>query len=119
MTAFDRVKSLCDAKGINLREMEKEIGMGENASYKWKKFSPSADNLKKLSDYFGVSPAYILYGHSDGVTDVKETLEGIILSLKVSNDLKFDGGELDAVAKQLLINGLENILDVTNKYLIK
>lgn len=119
MTAFDRVKKLCDAKGISLREFEDEIDIGENASYKWKKFSPSAAALQKIIDYFGVSPSYILYGHSDNVTDVKKTLDGIILSLKVSNDLKFNGEELDAVAKQLLINGLENILDVTNKYLIK
>lgn len=119
MDTYDRVKELCKSKGITVRTLENDMGIARGNACKWRTFTPSTSVLAKLSDYFGVSPSYILYGHSDGVTDVKETLDGIILSLKVSNDLKFNGEELDAVAKQLLINGLENILDVTNKYLIK
>ena len=119
MDTYDRVKELCKSRKITIKRLEEDLGIARGNACKWRTFTPSASVVAKLSDYFGVSPAYILYGHSDNVTDVKETLDGIILSLKVSNDLKFNGGELDAVAKQLLINGLENILDVTNKYLIK
>lgn len=68
MTAFDRVKNLCNENGIKISELERILGIGKNASYKWKKYSPASDTLFKLSEYFGVSTDYILTGEQSGVS---------------------------------------------------
>nr|DAK01878.1 MAG TPA: repressor protein [Caudoviricetes sp.] len=67
MTAFDRVKNLCNENGIKISELERILGIGKNASYKWKKYSPASDTLFKLSEYFGVSTDYILTGEENGI----------------------------------------------------
>lgn len=68
MTAFDRVKTLCNENGIKISELERILGIGKNASYKWKKYNPASDTLFKLSEYFGVSTDYILTGEDNGVS---------------------------------------------------
>ena len=62
MKLLDRVKELCRLKGISQGRMEKEIGISNGASSKWKTSSPSLDILKKLSEYFGVSVDYLMTG---------------------------------------------------------
>ena len=62
MELLDRVKELCRLKGISQGRMEKEIGISNGASSKWKTSSPSLDILKKLSEYFGVSVDYLMSG---------------------------------------------------------
>ena len=62
MELLDMVKELCRLKGISQGRMEKEIGISNGASSKWKTSSPSLDILKKLSEYFGVSVDYLMTG---------------------------------------------------------
>lgn len=62
MTLLERVKMLCETKGISQNTLEKEIGISNGASYKWKTSSPSMGVLEKLSSYFGVSVDYLLSG---------------------------------------------------------
>lgn len=68
MTVFDRVKNLCNEKGIKVSELERILGIGKNASYKWKEYNPASDTLFKISEYFGVSTDYILTGEEDGIS---------------------------------------------------
>lgn len=119
MTVFNRIKILCKEKGIKIREMERDLNMSQNASYKWKEYSPSNTKLIELAEYFGVTPEFILTGNDGKEADIKDTLDGIILSLKTSNSLTFNGNKLDAFSKQMLITNLENILDVSDKYFSK
>ena len=62
MGLLDRVKALCKLKGISLGTMEKEMGISNGASYKWKNSSPSMEMLNRLSNYFGVSVDYLTTG---------------------------------------------------------
>ena len=62
MELLDRVKELCRLKGISQGRMEKEIGISNGASSKWKNSSPSMEVLEKLSKYFGVSVDYLMTG---------------------------------------------------------
>lgn len=62
MSVFDRVKDLCDLKGISVSQMEKEIGISQGAAYKWKKSSPSQKMFEKLSVFFNVSIDYLMTG---------------------------------------------------------
>lgn len=67
MTAFDRVKELCEKHGISVVRLEEKVGFGKNSMYSWKKNKPSTEKLEKVADYFNVSTDYIL-----GRTDNKE-----------------------------------------------
>lgn len=62
MNLLDRVKVLCKSKGISLGRMEKEIGISNGASSKWKVSSPSFEILQKLSSYFDVSLDFLMTG---------------------------------------------------------
>ncbi|MGN1158222.1 MAG: helix-turn-helix domain-containing protein [Agathobacter sp.] len=62
MTLLDRVKQLCASKGISQGKLEKEIGISNGASYKWKTSSPSMEILEKLSNYFNVTVDYLVSG---------------------------------------------------------
>ncbi len=62
MSLFDRVKDLCDFKGISVSQMEKEIGISQGAAYKWKISSPSQKMFEKLSNFFNVSVDYLITG---------------------------------------------------------
>lgn len=79
MTAFDRLKFLCDKQGISVNELEEKIGIGKNSLYSWKKNIPKGSNLLKVADYFDVSTDYLL-GREERApqteTDLEKLLEG-------------------------------------------
>lgn len=64
MTAFDRLKKLCDEQGISVNVLEERIGLGKNTLYSWKKNTPKGSNLIKVADYLKVSTDYLL-GRTD------------------------------------------------------
>ncbi|BAM46315.1 helix-turn-helix domain-containing protein [Amphibacillus xylanus] len=66
MTAFDRVKKLCEEQKISIVELEEKVGFGRNSLYSWKKNNPSSEKLEKVADFFNVSTDYLL-----GRTDIK------------------------------------------------
>lgn len=67
MTAFDRVKKLCDEQKISIVELEERLKFGRNSLYGWKKKTPNGANLIKVAEYFNVSTDYLL-----GRTDSRE-----------------------------------------------
>ncbi|EAG3485018.1 XRE family transcriptional regulator [Listeria monocytogenes] len=67
MTAFDRVKELCEKRGIAVSKLESDVGFGKNSIYSWKRNNPSSDKLQKVADYFNVSTDYLL-GRTDNPT---------------------------------------------------
>lgn len=68
MDVYERLKSLCKSKGITIQQMEIDNSMAKGHAYKWKKSTPTYENLLKLSEYFGVSTDYILTGEEDGIS---------------------------------------------------
>lgn len=60
MTAFDRVKKLCDEQKISIVELEEKLEFGRNSLYGWKKKTPNGANLVKVAEYFNVSTDYLL-----------------------------------------------------------
>ena len=58
---FDRLKKLCDEKGISTYKACTDIGLNRAAVAKWKNGSiPSGSTAAKLADYFGVTTDYLL-----------------------------------------------------------
>lgn len=119
MNTYERIRDLCREKGVTIKKMEQDLGVARGNACKWKDHDPSPTILLKLSEYLNATPNFILYGEksSEG-SDIKQELREIVLALKSSNNLTFDGHELDAFSKQMLITSLENILDVSNKYFL-
>lgn len=60
MNILDRIKNLCNEKGISQRGLEKELNLGNAATSKWITSSPNVETLIKIADYFGVSVDYLL-----------------------------------------------------------
>ncbi|MCV2499508.1 helix-turn-helix transcriptional regulator [Melissococcus plutonius] len=89
MTAFDRLRHLCEKNGISINDLEDKIGIGKNSLYSWKKNIPKGTNLLKVADYFNVSTDYLL-GRTDnpGVKDGDTTND---LDEMLDNVMSFDG----------------------------
>lgn len=123
MTAFDRLKKLCDEQGISVNKLEERIGLGKNTLYSWKKKVPTGSNLTRVADYFDVSVDYLL-GRTDkkryyDLTEkdektIQKELEKLINGLEGKGSYAgFDGQtfeEMEEADKELLIASLENSL---------
>lgn len=56
MNVYDVIKSPCDERGLAVTALEKELGFGRGSIGKLKKGgSTTADRLRKIADFFGVS----------------------------------------------------------------
>lgn len=65
---YDRLKELCDKKGVSLTNVVKELHMSTGNLSKWKNGNvPKSDTISALAEYFGVSSDYLL-----GVESLKE-----------------------------------------------
>ena len=71
MNVYERIQQLCKEKGVSVRQMEIDNNMAKGHAYKWNTRTPSAENLLKLSEYFGVSTDYILTGGAEGISKEK------------------------------------------------
>lgn len=58
---FDR---LCKEKGVTAYQVAKETGVSTATLSSWKvgRYTPKAEKIKKLADYFGVPPEYFHAG---------------------------------------------------------
>lgn len=57
---LEKIQGLCKIHKITLTQLERELGFGRGALYKWTKSFPTADNLQKVADFFKVSTDYLL-----------------------------------------------------------
>lgn len=51
----ENIKELCRERGITLKKLERETGIGNGTIAKWALSSPRVDTLKKVAEYFGVT----------------------------------------------------------------
>ena len=60
MRFYEKVNELCIKKGLSITALAMELGFSKGTPTNWKTMTkpPRAENVKKIADYFGVSPAY-------------------------------------------------------------
>ena len=58
----ERIKNLCDNKGISMNKLEEILGFGKGYISKLGTTTPNTSKIKLIADYFGVSVDYILTG---------------------------------------------------------
>ena len=59
-----RIKSVAKSKGLPVKTLLEEVGMGFNAMSNMRTSMPKADNLAKIADYLDCSVDYLL-GRTD------------------------------------------------------
>ena len=59
-----RIKSVAKSKGITVKKLLEDVGMGFNAMSNMRTSIPKADNLAKIADYLDCSVDYLL-GRTD------------------------------------------------------
>lgn len=57
---IEKIKQLCEERNSNLSKLERACGFANSTIRRWENSSPSAENLKKVADYFDVSVDYLL-----------------------------------------------------------
>ena len=60
MNLYDRVKDLCNERGISIRQLEIRLGIGNGIIARWKTSIPNSERLDKVAEFFGVSTDYLL-----------------------------------------------------------
>lgn len=80
MALRDNIKDLAAQKKISVAELERTLGFGNGSISKWNKQSPSADKLKKVADYFGVTIDYLLDRKTAAQTNatIEEALDSVM-----------------------------------------
>lgn len=77
---YDRIKALCERKGITVAKLERDLGFGSNSIGKWGKsgVSPSIDKIAKIATYFKVSADYLL-----GLSDISQSADEVLADADV------------------------------------
>lgn len=74
MTFIERIDELCKEQKISKRKLEEKAGLGIGSTTKWKTMKPSQSSIQKVSEFFGVSVAYLI-GESEHRTEQDAIIE--------------------------------------------
>lgn len=107
---YDRYVAICQSKGISPSKAAEEIGLNKASVTNWKKsgYTPRADTLQRIADYFGVSVALLLGTETKTAPtltekderDIARDLESIMAQLDAGGDLMFDGDPMSDEARE-------------------
>ncbi len=107
---YDRYVAICQSKGISPSKAAEEIGLNKASVTNWKKsgYTPRADTLQRIADYFGVSVAFLLGTETKTAPtltekderDIARDLEGIMAQLDAGGNLMFDGDPMSDEARE-------------------
>lgn len=105
MGFYDRIKRLCDDRGIAITEAEMQMGIARAYCYNVQKrgAKPSAERVAQIADYFGVSKEYIM---GIDIPTAQQPSTGVLIPL------------VGRVAAGLPITAVENIIgqeEITKK----
>lgn len=51
---YDKIKQICEEKGVSVASVEKKANLSNGAISKWNKSAPTADKLKAVADVLKV-----------------------------------------------------------------
>ena len=84
---YDVFVDLLKKKGVRAYDVSKETGISSSVFTDWKKgrYTPKADKLQKIADYFGVSLEYMMTGSEASSMDLSKDEVDIILDYRKLN----------------------------------
>ena len=105
---FEKIKELCQKRGISINSLEETLGYSRNTIYSMKSKKPNAERLQEIADYFNVSTDYLL-GRTDNpvIAGVKTTKTEIDLKKYAAESFFYDGHELNDEDLDLISSLLE------------
>ena len=109
---FEKIKELCQKRGIPINSLEETLGYSRNTIYSMKSKKPNAERLQEIADYFNVSTDYLL-GRTDNpnIANSKEQFffEGKEVNVEelASTAMRFNGKPLSDEDKKAIQNIIE------------
>ena len=71
---FDRVRCLCEEKGVTISGLEKICGLSNATIRRWNVVDPSISNVARVADEFGVSIDYLMGREPDNISPEAKAL---------------------------------------------
>ena len=92
---FEKIKELCQMRGISINSLEETLGYSRNTIYSMKNKKPNAERLQEIADYFNVSTDYLL-GRTENPNIAKDGDASAPLDLRdiAAQSMLFDGRPL-------------------------
>lgn len=108
---FEKIKELCQKRGISINSLEETLGYSRNTIYSMKSKKPNAERLQEIADYFNVSTDYLL-GRTDNpaIADKEQFFfEGKEVDVEqlASTAMRFNGKPLSGEDKKAIQNIIE------------
>lgn len=97
MSIVERIKETISQRGLSMRELEKELGFGRAAIYKWDKNSPSVDKIVAVSNFLHISLSWLITGVYENAPD------------KTINKNVFDSDAINLVNKYKKLSDLDKM----------
>lgn len=120
----ERVKQLCKEKGVSMNTAETQMGLAKGYISKLGKSNPNQKTLQKMSDYFGVSVGYLMYGKEENEKeptlkpkdqkDIKEIIANTEQLLK-QDGLMFDGDPASPEAIESILSAMQIGMEMAKK----
>ena len=105
---FEKIKELCQNRGISINSLEETLGYSRNTIYSMKNKKPNAERLQEIADYFNVSTDYLL-GRTDNPVIAGDNVAKTEIDLKkdATESFFYDGHELNDEDLDLISSLLE------------
>lgn len=109
---FEKIKELCQKRGISINSLEETLGYSRNTIYSMKSKKPNAERLQEIADYFNVSTDYLLGRTGNpAIANSKEQFffEGKEVDVEelASTAMRFNGKPLSDEDKKAIQNIIE------------
>ena len=62
MTIYNRIKEKAEEKGISIKALEREAGLGNGVIKRWNETSPQCNKLELVANYLQVSIEWLITG---------------------------------------------------------
>ncbi|QHM64369.1 helix-turn-helix domain-containing protein [Pediococcus pentosaceus] len=113
MTTFDRINELAKKRGIGLRTLAQDAGLGETTIYGWKRRTPDSAKLKAVAKELHVTVDYLL-----GKTEKEEPVNGT-RDMEVEEALNsmrsYQGQPISDEEREVMRGIIKGYLDNKNK----
>ena len=128
MFEYERKKKILEERGLTAYKVSKDTGIAQTSFSDWKKgkSKPSAEKIKILSDYLGVSLEYLLGGNEEaGLDNNLEPISGfdsaedaVKFILEQPMVAQFGGYDLDKMTDEEIIefaNDVAGMIELLGK----
>ena len=75
MTISERIRNLCNERGISVNQLEHESGVGRGNISRWDKNVPNVESVRKVAKYLNTSVDYLVGITEDEQVNEEETLK--------------------------------------------